>query len=72
MSTKRAPLWQRQLTVLRIAGVGLKILIPPILLGLVLSAAYVGQAFSISAIFTELVGPRDMETIAYLIVVLAG
>lgn len=71
MSTKRAPLWQRQLTVLRIAGVGLKILIPPILLGLVLSAAYVGQAFSISAIFTELVGPRDMETIAYLIVVLA-
>lgn len=70
MSTNR--LWNRQRMVLRIAGVGVKIMLPPIFLGVLLSGAYVGQAFVISAIFTELLGQRNAEQIVPLIVVLSG
>lgn len=70
MRTNR--LWNRQRMVLRIAGVGVKIMLPPIFLGVLLSGAYVGQAFVISAIFTELLGQRNAEQIVPLIVVLSG
>ena len=70
MRTNR--LWNRQRVVLRIAGVGVKIMVPPIFLGVLLSGAYVGQAFVISAIFTELLGQRNAEQIVPLIVVLSG
>lgn len=71
MSMKPAHLWHRQMTVLHIAQVGVRIMILPILLGLVLSGAYVGQAFISSALFTELLGSRDKGTIVRLLIALS-
>lgn len=71
MLMKPAQLWHRQRAVLRIAKVGVSVVIPPVLIGLVLSAAYVGQAFISSSIFTELLSSRNKDALVRLIALLA-
>lgn len=60
-------MFTQQLKAMRASGLSVWILIPPILSGLLVSACYIAAAAVSAAIFTELLGARDLTTLTILI-----
>ncbi|MEW6871128.1 ATP-binding cassette domain-containing protein [Trueperella pyogenes] len=64
-------MFTQQRRVMAAGGLTLWLLIPPILIGLIVSALYVATAALNASLFTELLGQRRYSTIVPLIVVIA-
>lgn len=60
-------MFTQQLKAIRASGLNVWILIPSILSGLLVSACYIGAAAVSAAIFSELLGARDLTTLTILI-----
>lgn len=62
-------MFTRQLKIMRASGLRVWILIPPILIGLLVSCCYIATAAVNAAIFTELLSSRNVKTLTILIAV---